>query len=62
MVFYFPYEAVVFIIEAILYGALLNKISRTYIPEWKTVLYALTANVLSFIAGFLIALWIPWIF
>lgn len=62
MVFYFPYEAVVFIIEAILYGALFNKISRTYIPGWKTVLYALTANVLSFIAGFLIALWIPWIF
>ncbi len=60
--YYFPYEAVVFIIEAVLYGSLFNKISQNRIPGWKIFLYAVTANVLSFIAGFLTALWLPWIF
>lgn len=59
---YVPYEIVVFIIEAILYGALFNRVSKTPIPAWKPVLYALAANVVSFIGGFLIALWVPGIF
>lgn len=71
--FYICYEMLVFIIEAILYCILFNRVGNMSVPKWKTalytpipkwkiILYALTANVISFIGGFLIAIWVPGIF
>lgn len=60
--YYILFEIVVFIVEAVLYGILFNKVSRTIVPKWKSVIYAFTANAVSFAGGFMIAKWIPGIF
>lgn len=62
VVFYVLFELVVFVIEAILFYHLLNKISIKQKPKWLAVVYALVANVVSFGAGMLIAEWLPGIF
>lgn len=65
MAFVFSYvllEFIVFIIEAILYSLLFHWVSQRKIPNWKSTLYALAANVVSFAGGFLAAKWIPGIF
>lgn len=60
--YYILFEIVVFIVEAVLYGILFNRVSRTIVPKWKSVIYAFTANAVSFAGGFMIAKWIPGIF
>ncbi len=62
LVFYFCDEAIVFLIEAVLYGILLRRISEKPVPVWKTFLYALAANVASFLCGIRLAVYIPSIF
>lgn len=62
VVFYVLFELVVFVIEAILFYHLLNKISIKQKPKWLAVVYALVANAVSFGAGMLIAEWLPGIF
>lgn len=62
VVFYVLFELVVFVIEAILFYHLLNKISIKQKPKWLAVVYALVANAVSFGAGMMIAEWLPGIF
>lgn len=66
MMFVFNYvwmEALVVIIEAIVYSVLLNKYSSSEsTKKWLVPLYALTANVVSFGIGLYIAQLIPGIF
>lgn len=62
MIFYVCDEAIVFLIEAVLYGILLRRVSEKPVPVWKTTLYALLANVGSFLCGFQLAVYIPEIF
>lgn len=66
LVFYVCLEICVFIVEAILYCFLLNRADKTAIPKWKSVIYkllvviyALVANTVSFVGGFLIAIYVP---
>jgi hypothetical protein len=49
LVLYIPFELVIFIIEAVLFAYLLKQHSKT-----RRVIYSLTANVVSFIAGFIL--------
>lgn len=51
---YVCYEFIVFLIEAVVYSLLLNRLSDKKIPVWKSILYALTANITSFIGGALL--------
>ena len=60
--YYFRYEMLVLLIETILYCVLLNKIGSKKFSGWNPPLYALTANVLSFIGGLLLSFFIPGIF
>lgn len=60
--YYILFEILIFVIEAILYGTLFNKVSQTMISKSKSTLYALSANVCSFLGGFWIAKIIPGIF
>ncbi|MGN0679232.1 MAG: hypothetical protein ACI4JS_06165 [Oscillospiraceae bacterium] len=62
VVFYVLFELIVFAGEAIVYYILLNKISVKQKPKWLAVIYALAANVASFVGGMLIAQWLPGIF
>lgn len=52
-------EMVVFVMEAMVYKVGICKISREQKYEERAVEYALTANVMSFIAGFFIAYFVP---
>ena len=60
--YYILFEIAVFVIEAILYALLFNRVGRTRISKAKSTAYALIAHVCSFAAGFLIARVIPGIF
>lgn len=62
VIFYVLLELAVFVIEAILYYRLLNKICVRQKPKWLAVVYAFVANAVSFGAGMLIAQWLPGIF
>lgn len=62
LVFYFCGEVGVFILEAVLYSILLNMVSEKEIPLWRTTLYALIANVGSFLCGIHLVEVIPGIF
>lgn len=62
VVFYVLFELIVFAGEAVVYYILLNKISVKPKPKWLAVIYALVANVASFVGGMLIAQWLPGIF
>ena len=59
---YILLEAVVFGIEAALYARRLPRACGRPVSKGRAVLYALTANTLSFAAGFLLARWLPVIF
>ena len=61
-IFYVLLEIVVFILEAILYCTLLKKASITKKKNWYYVLYSFIANLVSFVAGLIIANVIPGIF
>lgn len=56
---YLLLECLVFVIESALYLVLFSKFSNLVIPQWKIILYAFTANVVSFGGGMLIATLIP---
>ena len=62
IVLYMPYEIVVFIAEIVLYCVFFNRISKTKIPIWKPAVYAIAANIISFVAGFWISMYIPMFF
>lgn len=55
-------EILVFIVEAIFYVILFRKSGDTRISTMRTVSYALTANIVSFIGGMVIAKLVPGIF
>lgn len=59
---YIILEAVVFVIEAILYSNIFNRLSRRKISKNKVTIYAFVANLLSFAGGYMIAALIPGIF
>lgn len=61
-IFYVLLEVVVFIVEAILYCTLLKKASMKKKKNGYYVLYSFIANLVSFIAGMIIANVIPGIF
>ncbi len=62
LIFYVCGEVGVFILEAVLYCILLNMVSEKEIPLWRTTLYALIANVGSFLCGIHLVEVIPGIF
>lgn len=60
--FYFYYalfEIIVFLIEAIVYSCLFNRVSEKRISIIKATAYALIANIFSFFTGVFIALLFP---
>lgn len=59
---YFLLEIVVFTVEAIFFGMVLHKLGEKPKKSWVGVLYALVANVLSFVTGYGLAKIIPGIF
>lgn len=59
---YMPCEIVVFIVEIVLYSVFFNMISDGEIPMWKAAVYAIVANIISFVAGFWISMYVPWFF
>ncbi len=61
VLFYILFELIVFVIEAAVYAVALSKIG-TPVPVWKSTVYALTANAVSFLAGLALAIVIPGIF
>jgi len=52
-------EFYIFIIEAVLYTTSLQKYSGVPVRKWKAIIYALIANLFSFIAGLGLAAIIP---
>lgn len=62
LIFYILLEILVFLVEAIIYAACLNKRSQKKVPAWKPWVYALAANTTSFVLGLCLAYVIPGIF
>lgn len=62
VLFYILLELIVFILEAVIYCIWMKQLSEPPRKNWLYVLYALTANALSFGVGLLIARWLPEIF
>ncbi len=60
--FYVLFEFFVFGLEAVVYCLWMNRLSEKTKPGWFYVLYAFVANGVSFVAGILIANWLPGIF
>ncbi len=56
---YLPLELLVFLAEAVTYSIVLRKEG---VPAWKCFVYSLAANLVSFAAGFGLALLLPWAF
>lgn len=59
---YVLFELIVLVIEAIVYGNLIGKFSEKQQSSSKAVLYAVTANAVSFMIGLWISYYIPGIF
>jgi len=59
---FFLLEIGVIIVEAVLYTIYLPKFSDEPIPKWKIITYTIFANIVSLIAGFVLAAIIPGIF
>ena len=59
---YILFELIVFIIEAVVYSIWLRRVSVKPKKVWVCVVYALVANVVSFLAGYNLALVIPSLF
>lgn len=62
LLFYILFELIVSVIEAVVYGSYLRRVSRHPKRAWVYVVYALVANAVSFYAGFFIATRLPGIF
>ena len=60
MIFFWPLEVLVFIVEAVAYRPLLGR--RGGASAGLTTIYAFTANVISCVAGFWLAQVVPGIF
>jgi len=60
--YYILFEIIITIIEMTAYSIYFKKCSKNPYPLWKPPVYALTANIASFIAGFGIAFILPNIF
>jgi len=61
-VIYILLELGILIGEAFLYFNLLNKVSKKQRPKWLAIIYAVVANIVSFVGGMCIAQWLPGIF
>ncbi len=59
---YFLAEIFVFAAEAVTYSVALRRIDDVQVPVWKSVLYAFVANLLSFVVGMVLALFLPVLF
>ncbi len=59
---YIQLEILVFVIEAVLFGIFMNRLSEKKRKTYTYILYALVSNLVSFISGMLIAQIIPGIF
>ncbi len=59
---YFLAEFIVFAVEAITYSIALHKLGDPKVPVWKSIVYAFTANLVSFVVGMVLALFLPVIF
>ena len=59
---YFLLELFVFVIEAALYAARLNRYSAKHHSPWFCIAYAFAANLASFFAGLALAIIVPFIF
>ena len=59
---YVVYEFGIFVTEAILYVIVLQALNQKNISKLKAIIYALVANVLSFVLGMVIATYIPALF
>ncbi len=62
VIMYGLFEVIVFAIEAVVFYYFLNRVSIKAKPKWHAIIYALVANVVSFLAGMYIAQWLPGIF
>lgn len=59
---YFFAEFFVFLSEAVTFSVAFARIDDIKAPVWKSILYAFTANTLSFVVGIILALFIPILF
>lgn len=59
---YIKLELLIFAIEAFLYATVLQGISEKKVKKFSTVMYALIANLISFIVGMFLAMMLPAIF
>ena len=62
LIFYIPLELLVIIVEAVVYGITFRRAVERKISVGKIVLYALAANVASFVIGWVIARFVPFLF
>lgn len=62
VVYYVLFELIVFVLEAVIYCALMNRFSEKTKAKWFYWVYALVANAVSFVAGIYIAQVLPGIF
>ena len=62
LIFYIPLELAVFIVEAVVYCLTFHRFTERMIGKGKIVLYALAANVCSFVIGWVISRFIPAMF
>lgn len=60
--YYVLFELLVFILEALVYGKYMNRLSENIKPKWFYAVYALAANGVSFAAGLYVANLMPGIF
>ena len=62
VLFYILFEIIVVMIEAAVLLVFLNKISVKQRKRWQMVIYAIVANVVSFVSGLFLANWLPAMF
>jgi len=62
VLFYILFEIIVIMIEAAVLLVFLNKISVKQRKHWQMVIYAIVANVVSFVSGLFLANWLPAMF
>lgn len=62
VLYYVLFELLVFILEALVYGKYMNRLSENIKPKWFYAVYALAANGVSFAAGLYVANLMPGIF
>ncbi len=62
VMYYVLFELIVLAAEAIVYCLVFNRVSENKISMAKILLYALVANICSFVGGFVIVLFVPGVF